>query len=78
MKTLSHIKNQTIYVSEHVFQKKKHTHAQALQKYCKYVRQKVQSGYILMSELFVYLDIFQNFCSEHIYYTFKGKIYHRK
>lgn len=31
MKTLSHIKDQTIYVSEHVFQKKKHTHAQALQ-----------------------------------------------
>lgn len=40
MKTLSYIKNQTVYISEQVFQKKKHTHAHALQKHCKYVRLK--------------------------------------
>lgn len=42
------------------------------------VRQEVQSGYILMSERFVYLDIFQNFCSEHVYLTLKDKIHNRK
>lgn len=35
MKTLSHIKNQTVYISEQVFQKKKPTHAHALQKHSK-------------------------------------------
>lgn len=54
MKTLSHSKNQTVYISEHVFQKKKHTHAHVLQKYSKYVRQDIQSAYILISELCVF------------------------
>lgn len=70
MKTFSHMKNQTVYISEHILQKKKRTHTcthrHSLQKYYKYVWQEVQSGYILMTALFLCLDNFHIFHSERI------------
>lgn len=80
MKMSSLIKKQTVYISEHIFPKEKactQTHI-----HCKNTasvqRQEVQSGYILMPGLFVYLDIFQVFYSEHDFLKIKFIIESKK